>query len=51
MSVSADDDRFDIGDTIGGTDGATGVTATARITSKVLTVDAYGYATVTYGTD
>lgn len=51
VSLSADDDRFDIGDTIGGTDCATGVTATAMITSKVLTVDAYGHATVAYGTD
>lgn len=51
VTLSADDDRFDIGDIVAGTDPATGVTARAAITRKVLTTDRYGVASVSYGTD
>lgn len=51
VTLRADDDRYDVGDTVGGTDARTGVTATARISKKVLSVDAYGTATVSYETE
>lgn len=50
VTVSADDDRFDIGDVVGGSDPRTGVTAKAAIVGKVLKVDAGGAATVSYET-
>lgn len=50
VRLSADDDRFDIGDKVGGSDPRTGISATATVSSKVLTVDAYGAARVSYET-
>lgn len=51
VTLAADDDRFDIGDVVAGIDPRTGVTARARITSKVLTTDRHGVASVSYGTE
>ena len=51
VTLSASDDRFDIGDVVGGTDPRTGVSATATVASKVLKVDRYGTATVSYETE
>lgn len=51
VTLSALDDRFDIGDVVGGTDQRTGISATATVAKKVLTVDRYGTATVSYETE
>lgn len=51
VTLSATDDRFDIGDVVGGTDPRTGVSATATVASKVLRVDRHGVATVSYETE
>ena len=51
VTLSASDDRFDIGDVVGGIDPRTGVSATATVASKVLKVDRYGTATVSYETE
>lgn len=51
VTLGASDDRFDIGDVVGGTDPRTGVTARATVSTKVLKVDRYGTATVSYETE
>lgn len=51
VTLGASDDRFDIGDVVGGTDQRTGISATATVAKKVLTVDRYGTATVSYETE
>lgn len=51
VRLSASNDRYDVGDTVGGTDARTGISATARVSKKVLSVDAYGTATVSYETE
>lgn len=51
VTLSATDDRFDIGDVVGGFDPRTGVSATATVASKVLKVDRHGNATVSYETE
>ena len=51
VTLNASDDRFDIGDVVGGADPRTGISATATVAKKVLTVDRYGTATVSYETD
>lgn len=51
VRLSASNDRYDVGDTVGGTDSRTGISATARVSKKVLSVDSYGTATVSYETE
>lgn len=51
VRLNASDDRYDVGDTVGGTDARTDISATARVSKKVLSVDAYGTATVSYETE
>lgn len=51
VKLSALRDCFDIGDIVGGADRRTGVSAAARVTSKVLKVDRYGSATISYETE
>lgn len=51
VTLGASDDRFDIGDVVGGTDQRTGISATATVAKKVLKVDRYGTATVSYETE
>lgn len=50
VEINVDEDVFDIGDTIAGSDPATGVSAAARVVGKVLTLDARGRAKVSYTT-
>lgn len=50
LKLSADRDRYDVGDRIGGTDPASGVSATATIVKKVVTLDSRGVSGVTYET-
>lgn len=50
VSINAEDARFDIGDTVGGIDSRTGISASAKVTKKVLTIDMYGIAKVSYET-
>lgn len=51
VKLSALRDYFDIGDIVGGADRRTGVSAAARVASKVLKVDRYGDATISYETE
>lgn len=51
VTLNASDDRFDIGDVVRGFDSRTGVSATATVSKKVLKVDRYGTATVSYETE
>ena len=51
VTLNASDDRFDIGDVVGGFDPRTGISATATVAKKVLTVGRYGTATVSYETE
>lgn len=50
VDIDASDDRFDVGDVVGGSDPRTGVFARATVSEKVLTIDSRGVAKVSYKT-
>lgn len=50
VDIDASDDRFDVGDVVGGSDPRTGVFARATVSGKVLTIDSRGVAKVSYKT-
>lgn len=50
VALDASLDLYDIGDTVGGTDPKTGISASATVTKKIIKVDGRGRVTVEYET-
>lgn len=50
VTLDASRDLYDVGDTVGGTDPRTGISASAAVTKKIIKVDGRGRVTVEYET-